>query len=353
MRKQCFILGVALLLGGTSCTKDFHRPATLTVSTFAGSGQAGWVDGIGTSASFYNPASVAIDAAGNLYVADHEYSVIRKVTPKAVVTTLAGSGSRGFADGQGMAASFFFPFGLAVDASGFIYVADYYNNRIRKISPAGLVTTLAGSGEQGAADGKGIEASFNGPRDVALDASGNVYVSDGENNLIRKISQDGVVTTFAGSGMPGAANGKGSAASFYNPDGLAVDKAGNIYVADGLNCMIRKINPDGVVTTLAGNTTSGAADGKGLAASFYDPTGIALDAYGNLYVADYGNNKIRKVTPQGDVTTVAGNGVYGFANGSAASASFRMPYDVAIDNLGNIYVADFHNQMIRKIQMSR
>lgn len=349
-----FVLVLAFLLGGTSCIKDHHNPNNMaTVSTFAGSGAQGSTDGTGTAASFYNPASVAFDAAGNLYVADHETSVIRKITPKAVVTTLAGSGSRGFSDGQGREASFFFPFGITVDASGNLYVADYFNNRIRKITPDGLVTTLAGSGVQGAADGPAGAATFYGPRDVALDASGNLYVSDGENNLIRKISQSGVVSTFAGTGKPGAADGQGKAASFNQPDGLAVDAAGNLYVADVYNYLIRKITPGGLVTTFAGSGKQGMADGTGTAASFYGIDGIALDASGNLYVADYAINKIRKVTPQGVVTTIAGNGEYDFADGPAATASFRGPYDVAVSKTGDLYVADFHNQRIRKIEFGR
>lgn len=343
MKKQCFILGMVLLLGGTSCLKDFpwsgKTTQKVTVSTFAGSGVAGYADGIGTSASFNIPGSVAIDAADNLYVSDRVNSVIRKITPQAVVTTFANVG--GPFHGQ-----LVWPMGLAIDAAGYIYVAAT-NSDILKITPAGVVTVLAGNGTRGAADGMGDAASFNVPEDVAVDAAGNVYVADFSNNKIRKITPEGLVTTFAGSGARGQQDGMGAAATFDQPTGITVDAARNVYVAE-VGDKIRKISPDGMVTTLAGSGISGSADGLGTAASFYVPEGLGLDAAFNLYVTDYGNNRIRKITPKGEVTTIAGS-VYGFANGPGATAEFRAPYDVAVDHRGNIFVADTENDMIRKI----
>ncbi len=344
-----FILGFVFLMGSASCIKDHFKSTTVTVSTFAGSGVAGSADGKGKQASFYWPASVALDVAGNLYVADLYNCMIRKISQNGVVTTLAGTGKGGFQDGQGATAEFFQPSGLAVDASGYIYVADKYNSRIRKISPTGMVTTFAGSGVQGTADGQGTAASFRKPVDVALDASGNVYVSDQSNNVIRKISPDGMVTTFAGSGVQGTADGQGTAAQFNLPGGIAVDAAGNVYIADSGNNMIRKISPIGVVTTLAGGGAASAADGKGSEASFQQPDGVAVDTFGNVYVADCWNNKIRKVSPQGEVTTIAGTGSEGSQNGSGVSASFNRPFGLEVDFFGNIYVADLNNNMIRKI----
>jgi sugar lactone lactonase YvrE len=318
-------------------------------STFAGSGLGGAVDGTGTAATFNLPSGVATDASGNIYVAEVNNNKIRKISPAAVVTTLAGSGRFGSADGVGAAASFDWPAGVAVDASGNVYVADQGNNTIRKITSAGVVTTFAGSSSAGAADGAGTAASFNSPTGVAVDGSGNVYVADRNNNKIRKISLAGVVSTFAGSGWAGAADGAGTAASFNLPWGVATDVSGNVYVADQFNNKIRKITQAGVVSTFAGSGSAGAVDGAGAAASFSGPSGVTTDASGNVYVADLYNSKIRKITPDGVVTTLAGSGSLGEADDAGPAASFFGPSGVAIDASGNVYVADRSNSRIRKI----
>jgi hypothetical protein len=231
-----------------------------------------------------------------VYVADRDNARIRKIAPNGTVTTLAGSGNHAFADGQGTSASFYQPTGIAVDGSGNVYVADCNNFRIRKITPNGTVTTLAGSGIQGYADGQGTSASFNRPRGVTLDGSGNVYVADDLNNRIRKIAPSGTVTTLAGSGGGGYADGQGTSASFNNPSAVAVDGSGNVYVADRDSNRIRKIAPSGTVTTLAGSGSAAFADGNGTLASFYSPFGVAVDGSGNVYVADMWNHRIRKIT---------------------------------------------------------
>lgn len=271
--------------------------ARAAVSTLAGSTTPDAVDGTGSAASFFHPKGVAVDANGNVYVADTENNEIRKITPGGVVTTLAGSNASGSADGIGPAASFRYPSDIAVDASSNVYVADTGNNEIRKITPAGIVTTLAGTTAKGSADGVGNAASFYGPYGVAVDANGNVYVADRSNHEIRKVTPGGVVTTLAGSTTMGSADGVGNAAAFAGPSGVEVDAAGNVYVADSGNFEIRKITPAGIVTTLAGSTTQGTADGIGPAASFNLPWGLAVDASGNVYVADHSNNMIRKITP--------------------------------------------------------
>lgn len=194
---------------------------------------------------------------------------------------------------------------MAADGTGNVYVADYENNLIRKISQAGVVSTLAGSGAKGADDGLDTAATFNLPEALAVDASGNVYVADNGNNLIRKVTPAGQVSTFAGSGQPGRGDGTGAAASFSSPFGIAIDANGNLYVADSGNNLIRKITPGGAVTTIAGSGSRGANDGSGSAASFNTPAGIAVDKSGNIYVADEGNNLIRKITQTGAVTTIA------------------------------------------------
>jgi sugar lactone lactonase YvrE len=259
------------------------------VTTLAGS-TLGSADG--ALAQFNTPTGVAVDAAGNVYVADQGNHRIRKITPAGIVTTLAGS-TAGFADGTGTAAQFDSPDGVAVDTAGNVYVADLGNHRIRKITPASVVTTLAGSGAPGSADGTGAAAQFNFPAGVAVDSAGNVYVADTSNQVIRKITPAGVVTTLAGSGA-GSLNGTGAAAQFNLPRGVAVDAAGNLYVADQGNHLIRKISPAGVVDVVAGST-AGIADGTGPAAQFNNPRGVAVDTAGNLYVADRNNHLIRKI----------------------------------------------------------
>jgi sugar lactone lactonase YvrE len=255
------------------------------------------------------------------------------------VTTLAGS-SYGYADGTGTSARFGGPYGVAVDASGTVYVADNGNHRIRKITISGstaTVSTLAGS-TQGFADGTGTGARFNLPNSVAVDASGNMYVADANNQRIRKITPAGEVTTLSGSGTPGDANGTGTGAQFKSPSGVAVDASGNLYVSDYGNSRIRKVSSAGEVTTLAGST-AGYADGEGTAATFRGPVGVTVDGSGILYVADYNNQRIRKVTSSGVVTTLAGSAL-GSADGTGTSAQFMMPNGVALDGSGNLYVAD-------------
>jgi sugar lactone lactonase YvrE len=246
---------------------------------------------------------VAIDGGGNVYVADMENDTIRKITPAGVVTTFAGSaGSYPFssADGTGSAARFYTPAGLAVDGSGNVYVADSGNHTIRKITPAGGVTTLAGTaGSSGSTDGTGSAARFKNPRGVAVDGSGNIYVTDMDNHMIRKITPAGVVATLAGTaGLPGSNNATGSAAGFNSPAGVAIDSSGNVYVSEERNHTIRKITPAGVVTTLAGTAGSlGSADGTGGAARFNQPLAVAVDSSGSIYVADTSNHAIRKGVP--------------------------------------------------------
>jgi serine/threonine-protein kinase len=327
------------------------QPGEGIVSTLAGS-SIGNEDGSGIFSSFNCPYSLAVDVNGNVYVADRDNESIRKIAPSGTVTTLAGAGFRGYADGNGASASFTIPSGVAVDASGNVYVADSGNHRIRKITSGGIVTTLAGSGFQGSANGNGVSASFAYPASVAVDASGNVYVADQWSHLIRKISPSGTVTTLAGSGGSGYADGDGASASFAYPSGVAVDASGNVYVADSGNNRIRKITSAGVVTTFAGAGVRGSADGNGASARFNYPTGVAVDASGNVYVAEVGNHRIRKITSGGMVTTLAGSGDPGFADRNGRMASFYNPLGVTVDGSGNVYVADSGNHKIRKITIS-
>ena len=326
-----------------STTANLSGP---TVSTLAGS-TAGYLNGTGTGAQFSNPYGVAVDASGNVYVADYNNNRIRKVTRLGVVTTLAGS-TQGNLDGTGALAQFNNPAGVAVDASGNVYVADMLNSRIRKVTSDGVVTTLAGSTD-GFANGTGTGAKFYYPTGVAVDASGNVYVADIGNARIRKVTALGVVTTFAGSSY-GYLDGTGTGAKFAGPSGVAVDASGNVYVGDQYNRRVRKVTAEGVVTTLAGSGAYGSANGTGVEASFNGLFGVAVDASGNVYVADAGNALIRQVTAAGVVTTLAGSGLpTGNANGAAATAKFNNPLGVAVDASGNVYVADSSNERIRKV----
>jgi sugar lactone lactonase YvrE len=325
------------------------------VTTLAGSvGQTGSSDGTGSAARFDEPEGTVVDSSGNVYVADTYNDEIRKITPSGVVSTLAGSAGRtGSSDGTGGAARFDDPWGVAVDSAGNVYVADTYNDEIRKITPSGVVSTLAGSaGQTGSSDGTGGAARFDYPTGVAVDSAGNVYVADLDNNEIRKISPSGVVTTLAGSaGQYGSSDGTGSAARFHRTRAVAVDGAGNVYVADQNNDEIRKITPSGVVSTLAGSAgQTGSSDGTGSAARFDVPTGVAVDSAGNVYVADEGNDEIRKITPSGVVSTLAGSaGKTGSSDGPGSAARFDLPAGVALDSAGNLYVADQSNDEIREI----
>ncbi|HVV55633.1 MAG TPA: NHL repeat-containing protein [Mucilaginibacter sp.] len=338
----------------SGCGRELISPSTVRDTTIiAGSDSAGFVNGTGTAARFNHPFGITLDKNGNLYVADQGNSLIRKIDPNTVVTTYAGMpGVTGAVNGMDTLASFNQPFGVAADSSGNVYVADAGNNAIRKIAPDGTVSTFAGTGNPGSADGTDT-ATFDTPLGVAVDKAGNVYVADYGNDLIRMISPAGVVSTIAGkSGVPGNADGIDTAARFDLPEGLAVDAAGNIYVADNGNNTIRKIAPGGTVTTLAGTGTAGFANGSGTAASFNSPFGIAVDGAGNIYVADSGNNMIRKITPAGEVSTFAGKTAAGAANGTGANAGFNTPSGLVVDAAGNVYVADENNNQVRKITAS-
>jgi sugar lactone lactonase YvrE len=296
------------------------------LSIFAGDlGGIGNVDGTGTAARFNYTASVASDSAGNLYIADVNNNTIRKVTTSGVVSTLAGlAGNSGSADGTGSSARFNSPIGMAIDSAGNVFVADYYNYTIRKITPTGDVTTFAGlAGSHGSTDGTDSVARFFYPYGVAMDSADNLYVSDSGNRTIRKISPTGVVSTLAGSaGSSGSTDGTGNAALFNLPAGVAVDIADNVYVADTSNNNIRVITPAGMVSTLAGLAGStGSANGTGTAARFNFPTGVTTDSAKNVYVSDTKNHTIRMITPAGLVSTFAGlTGNSGSTDGTGTSS---------------------------------
>jgi streptogramin lyase len=323
------------------------------------------------------------------------YLVLDKKTPTnpgalGSVTTIAGAGYPGIEDGPARSASFSDPYGVAVDRRGAVYVADGgESNRIRRINADGKVETIAGSTE-GFADGDALRAQFNTPSGIAIDRKGNIIVADTSNNRIRKISADGKVTTLAGSGLAGYKDGPASEAQFDGPIGIAVDKQDSVFVADAYNDRIRKISADGMVTTVAGTNSQGSNDGNAASASFDTPCGVAVDSKGNIFVADTGNSAVRRITPQGEVSTIPtgpgvrhplgivvthdgflfvsgsdrvirispdleSNGSYagglaGFADAPGVQARFRSVTGIAIDREGNLFVADSRNYLIREIE---
>ena len=340
------------------------------VRTIAGrAGFAGSSDGTNDVARFNGPAGVAVDASGNVYVAEWGNSVIRRLSPLGtnwVVSTIAGW-IGGSADGTNRTAQFFQPYGIAVDTNGFVYVADAGNNTIRKLTPQGtnwVVTTIAGlAGGQGSADGTNIAARFSAPYPGAVDPAGNVYVADSENSTLRKITRvgtDWVTQTIAG--FPhanGSADGTNGVAKFFYPYAVAADPSGNLYVADTFNSLIRKVTPlgpDWVVTTIAGLASDfSSADGTNLDTRVNAPFALAADASGSVFVADTGNNTIRKITPAGTnwiVTTLAGlagPGNSGSANGTNSVARFKGPQGLVVGNGSAVFVADTDNNTIRKL----
>jgi len=308
------------------------------VTTLAGNAQ-GSVNGTGTGASFNNPSGVAvIPSTGDIVVGDRSNSLIRLITPAGVVTTLA----TGFNSPRAVA---------VIPSTGVVVVADASNNRIRLVTyPGGVVTTLAGSGSAAFADGQGAAASFSDPRGVAVTSTGDIVVADTGNHRIRLITPLGFVTTLAGSGSGAFADGTGAGASFNSPFGVAVmPSSGVIIVADSGNNRIRLVTPAGVVSTLAGNASAAFANGTGTGASFNNPTGVAVTSTGDIVVVDQSNHRIRFVTQAGVVTTLAGSGSASFADGTGTGASFYNPEGVAVTSAGDVVVSDPANHRIRLI----
>jgi sugar lactone lactonase YvrE len=346
---------VGAWMAGSARAQSIYTPYAFT--NFVGQpGLDGWMDGAGNGGQFHIPQGVAVDAAGNLFVADTFNHAIRKVTPAGMMTTIAGSPSnKGYGDGVGFAeaAKFFSPVGVGSDATGNLYVGDNGNQTIRKVTPAGVVTLFAGRvGVKGNANGEALNATFNSPHSTIVDSGGNVFVSDGVNRVIRKITPAGMVSLFAGTfNQQGTNDGVGTAARFQQPMGLAIDKADNIYVADQNASTIRKITPGAVVTTLAGKgKVTGTDDGTGAAARFTGPEGVTVDTNGIVYVCDTANATIRRITPGGVVTTIAGvAGERGQADGTNDVARFDTPRGITIDGSGTLYVADSVNSAIRKL----
>ncbi|MCL2178005.1 MAG: IPT/TIG domain-containing protein [Proteobacteria bacterium] len=340
------LVQVTTSLDTATSNTHFTYVLTATVSTLAGNGTSGNSNGNSTEAQFRRPEAISMDTDNNIYVADTGNSLIRKITPEGVVSTFAGS-TQGSADGIATLAQFHFPHGIATDLENNLYVSDSQNHRIRKITPTGIVTTLSGT-TRGFADGPATHAQWYTPRGLNTDSQGNLYVADVDNNCIRKVAPNGFVSTLIG--------GFGVAAPFDFPYDVDVDAQGNLYVLDTINHRISKVTPTRNILTIAGGT-AGFADGEGSHAQFNYPMGLAVDAKGTLYVADRFNHRIRMVTPEGVVSTLAGSGPIGYGNGDFADgtgdvARFFNPTGIVVDAEGNnLYVADNYNHRIRKITL--
>jgi uncharacterized protein (TIGR03437 family) len=338
----------------------FGQAPKFTISTVAGTGSSGFAGdgGQATSATLSFPAGLSFDNSGNLLIADSFNSRIRRVAADGTITTIAGTGAFGYAGDANTAAQALMnrPYSVAVDKAGNIYIADTYNDVVRKVAASGgTMSTFAGNGTEGmGGDGGGATgALLDTPTALALDAAGNLYIADTNNNRVRKVSTDGKISTFAGTGAASSLGdgGPATSAALNHPEGITVDRFGNLYVADTAGHRVRKISPDGTITTVAGNGSGGGQGDGGPAtqASLYYPKGLAVDASGNLFIADWLNSRIRVVTSAGTIYTAAGNGQFDYQGdgGPAASAALRFPWGLAADAAGRVYVADDENSVIR------
>ncbi len=372
MRKTPTALIVVLLfLAGLTASPAAAVDGADTIATVAGTGTQGNVDDEPTTAAgsqLSHPQGLDVDADGNLYIADSSNHRVRKVTTDGVITTIAGTGTPGNTDDEGHTATgsqLFFPIGIAVDADGNLYIAEYANHRIRKVTTDGLITTIAGTGIQGNTDDEGHTATgsqLDSPGAIAIGSDGDLYIVEVSNHRVRKVSTKGLITTVAGiTGSNGSADDEGHTAigSQLNfPIGIAVDNDDNLYIVDSGNHRIRKVTTDGLITTVAGITGSnGSADDEGHTATgsrLQDPRGVAVDNDGNLYIADTNNNRVRKVTTDGLITTIAGTGTSGGTdddptNPTATGSQLSGPWSVDVDTDGHVYIADYGNHRIRKI----
>ena len=350
MKKLFFIVAMLPLFAGAQ-----------TIYTIAGNGTAGYSgNGVpAVTAELNTPEGLAIDTANNIYVAEYYNHTVRKITTTGIITTIAGNGVPGYTGdgGPATAAQLNYPVKIALDNSGSLYIADRFNNAIRKINAAGVISTIAGNGAIGHAGdgGPATNATFYEPTGVAVDRFGNIFIADCFNNRIREINTLGIINTVVGTGVSGNTGDGGSAtaATIFDPWGVAFDSTGNLYITDGPNNNVRVVNTAGIIHTFAGNGTGGATGdgGPATAAELDDPTGIAFDDSGNAYIADQFNNRIRKVTAAGIISTYVGTGTAGYSGdcGPATNAEINQSNEVAIDRNNQLVLCDDDNQRVRKI----
>ncbi|MEV0924497.1 RICIN domain-containing protein [Streptomyces spongiicola] len=334
------------------------------ISTVAGTGVAGshGDHGPAVSAQLNRPSGIAVDGTGSLYVADYSHRV-RKITSDGTISTVAGTGVAGFGGDGGPAASaqLNYPRGLAVDGADAVYIADGNNHRVRKITPDGTISTVAGTGSVGFGGdgGPATSARLHTPLSVAVDGAGDLYIADHGNHRIRKVTADGTISTVAGTGAAGFSGDGGPAASarLHNPYAVAVDGTGDLHVADCGNQRVRKITPDGTISTVAGTGSVGFGGDGGPATSarLHTPLSVAVDGAGDLHIADYGNHRVRKITPDGTISTVAGTGAAGFGGdgGPPASAQLNNPFGLAVDCVDTLLIADHANNRVRRVASAK
>ena len=356
MKKPLSSLFVLLLtLAGTTSSN------AQVISTFAGTGIAGFSGngGAATAAKINNPTGIAFDANGNTYISDYNNHQIRKVNASGVITTVVGTGTAGFSGDGGPAinAKLSLPSTLIFDNAGNMYIVDGGNGAIRKVTPSGIISTVVGTGTNGYSGDGGLatSAQLNYPCGVYIDAAGNMYIPDRSNHRVRKVNTSGIISTYAGTGT-GGFSGDGAAATAAKlnmPNGVTFDAAGNAYIADAYNNRIRKVTPGGVISTFAGTGTAGASGdgGAATAAQLNKPFGLTFDGAGNSYISDFQNHKIRKINQAGIISTLAGTGTGGYSGdgGISTGAKINSPEKVTVDAIGNIYIPDAGNQRVRII----
>jgi sugar lactone lactonase YvrE len=340
------------------------QPPTPTIITVAGTGSAGFSGdgGPATSARLQTPEGVTVNSSGTLYIADYGNHRVRQVTRDGVIATVAGTGSAGYGGdgGPATAAQLHFPYGVAVDSAGTLYIAEFGNHRVRQVTRDGVITTVAGTGSAGYGGdgGPATAAQLNHPCGVAVDKAGTLYIVDDYNDRVRQVTPDGVITTVAGTGSSGYSGDSGdggpaTAAPLNHPVGVAVDNAGTLYITEWHHHRVRRVAPDGVITTVAGTRNSGYSGDGGPASSAHlnTPSGVAVDNAGTLYITDDFNHRIRQVTRDGVITTVAGTGSAGHGgdNGPAVAAHLNNPVGVAVDSAGALYITERDSHRVRKV----
>ena len=361
---------IPILLAACLIAPAWCQVPSYTISTIAGNGTAGYSGdgGAATGAEIDNPRGIVTDPAGNVYFCDFTNNRVRKIATNGAITTVAGTGIAGYNGDniQGTAAQLNQPYRVALDPTGNLYIADPGNNRIRKLAPNGIITTVAGNGSANYSGDGGLATStaLDYAEDAVVDVFGNIFIADSANNVIRKVSTSGIITTVAGNGYAagtGSGNytgdgGLATHATLYNPVSIAVDPAGDVFISDQLNNVIREVNTSGIINTVAGTGTFafGGDGGPAIKAEFGYPAGVALDAAGNLYIVDVNNDRLRVMLTNGNIATVAGNGNAGFGGdgGPATSAELNAPRSVAVGTFGNVYIPDFSNNRVRQLSPS-